>query len=79
MSESNAASGSALLLAAVLLGAFVRFVTEGMGTQVPVTPTEQLVIGGLYRYVRNPMYGDPAPALTQAPAYLSARYAVASA
>jgi protein-S-isoprenylcysteine O-methyltransferase Ste14 len=26
------------------------------GTPAPVAPTEQLVVGGLYRYVRNPMY-----------------------
>ena len=42
--------------AVVLLHAFARFVTEGIGTPAPVAPTEQLVVGGLYRYVRNPMY-----------------------
>jgi protein-S-isoprenylcysteine O-methyltransferase Ste14 len=41
---------------AVLLHAFGRFVTEGIGTPAPVAPTQHLVIGGLYRYVRNPMY-----------------------
>jgi protein-S-isoprenylcysteine O-methyltransferase Ste14 len=49
----------ALLLAAgamVLVSAFVRFVVEGLGTPAPVAPTEQLVVGGLYRWVRNPMY-----------------------
>jgi protein-S-isoprenylcysteine O-methyltransferase Ste14 len=49
----------ALLLAAgvaVLLHAFGRFVVEGRGTPAPVAPTEHLVVGGLYRYVRNPMY-----------------------
>ena len=49
----------ALLLAVgaiVLVSAFVRFVVEGLGTPAPVAPTEQLVVGGLYRYVRNPMY-----------------------
>ena len=35
---------------------FVRFVTEGVGTPAPVAPTETLVVGGLYRFVRNPMY-----------------------
>lgn len=40
----------------VLLGAFRRFVVEGLGTPAPVAPTEHLVVGGWYRYVRNPMY-----------------------
>jgi protein-S-isoprenylcysteine O-methyltransferase Ste14 len=49
----------AVLLAAglfVLVQAFVRFVVEGLGTPAPVAPTEHLVVGGLYRHVRNPMY-----------------------
>ena len=50
--------GSVALIAGVvvLLHAFVRFVTEGVGTPAPVAPTRHLVVGGLYRYVRNPMY-----------------------
>ena len=50
--------GAALVLAGgvVLVSAFVRFVTEGIGTPAPVAPTEHLVVGGLYRHVRNPMY-----------------------
>jgi protein-S-isoprenylcysteine O-methyltransferase Ste14 len=31
-------------------------VVEGFGTPAPVAPTANLVVGGLYRYVRNPMY-----------------------
>jgi protein-S-isoprenylcysteine O-methyltransferase Ste14 len=42
--------------AAALLYAFGRFVVEGLGTPAPVAPPERLVVGGLYRYVRNPMY-----------------------
>jgi protein-S-isoprenylcysteine O-methyltransferase Ste14 len=50
--------GVALIVAGavVLLHAFARFVFEGIGTPAPVAPTEKLVVGGLYRYVRNPMY-----------------------
>jgi len=50
--------GGALVLAglAVVVACFARFVTEGRGTPAPLAPTEQLVVGGIYRYVRNPMY-----------------------
>ncbi|MFD4675591.1 methyltransferase family protein [Lentzea sp. NPDC058450] len=41
---------------AVLVSAFARFVSEGFGTPAPVAPPDRLVVGGLYRYVRNPMY-----------------------
>jgi hypothetical protein len=33
-----------------------RFVFEGLGTPSPTAPTDRLVVGGLYRYVRNPKY-----------------------
>ena len=51
-------AGVALIVAgaAVLLSAFARFVLEGGGTSASVAPTQKLVVGGLYRYVRNPMY-----------------------
>src|SRR5687768_11860239 len=41
---------------AFLLHAFSRFALEGLGTPAPVAPPEHLVVGGVYRHVRNPMY-----------------------
>ena len=34
----------------------LRFATEGKGTLSPLDPTKKLVVKGLYRYSRNPMY-----------------------
>jgi protein-S-isoprenylcysteine O-methyltransferase Ste14 len=53
-----------MLLAAALIVAGLtpalesvcRFIREGRGTLMPTVPTERLVVSGLYRYVRNPMY-----------------------
>jgi hypothetical protein len=42
--------------AAFVITAFVRFVVEGLGTPAPVAAPDRLVVGGIYRYVRNPMY-----------------------
>ena len=51
-------AGCALILMGVagLLDSFVRFAVQGLGTPAPVFPTRHLVITGLYRYVRNPIY-----------------------
>ena len=41
----------------MLLGACIwEFARSGRGTLAPVDPPCELVVGGLYRYVRNPMY-----------------------
>src|SRR5215471_15983167 len=52
------ALGALLLVVSVLvlLESFARFALQGVGTPVPVFPTRHLVVKGLYRYVRNPMY-----------------------
>ncbi|MEU1972920.1 isoprenylcysteine carboxylmethyltransferase family protein [Microbacterium sp. NPDC019599] len=40
---------------AFLLSAFALFAVHG-GTPAPVAPTRTLVVRGVYRFVRNPMY-----------------------
>ena len=40
----------------VLLDSFARFAVVGLGTPAPVAPPKHLVVSGLYRHVRNPMY-----------------------
>jgi protein-S-isoprenylcysteine O-methyltransferase Ste14 len=40
----------------LLFDAFVRFVRRGRGTPAPVAEPQRLVVSGLYRFVRNPMY-----------------------
>jgi protein-S-isoprenylcysteine O-methyltransferase Ste14 len=42
--------------AAILLRCIWEFMVTGRGTLAPVDPPTQLVVRGLYRYVRNPMY-----------------------
>jgi protein-S-isoprenylcysteine O-methyltransferase Ste14 len=40
----------------VLFDAFARFALQGRGTPAPPLPAEHLVVSGLYRHLRNPMY-----------------------
>ena len=50
--------GALLVLAGVLglVDCFARFALQGLGTPAPIAPTQTLVVTGLYRYLRNPMY-----------------------
>lgn len=40
----------------IILSCFWDFTFEGRGTPVPTDPPKELVVSGLYRYVRNPIY-----------------------
>jgi protein-S-isoprenylcysteine O-methyltransferase Ste14 len=40
----------------IMMSCIVRFAVEGMGTLSPADPTTRLVVKGLYKYSRNPMY-----------------------
>jgi len=50
--------GGILIIAGVpgLVDSFARFALEGLGTPAPIAPTQKLVVTGLYRYARNPIY-----------------------
>src|SRR6266702_7835075 len=39
-----------------LLACIWQFFSEGRGTLAPIDPPKHLVVRGLFRYVRNPMY-----------------------
>jgi protein-S-isoprenylcysteine O-methyltransferase Ste14 len=56
--ETIRAIGVALIVIGVtwLIDSFARFALQGLGTPAPVAPPQKLVVTGLYRYVRNPMY-----------------------
>ena len=49
--------------AAVIANSFVHFAVEGIETPAPFAPPKRMVVGGLYRYVRNPMYVSVAAAV----------------
>ena len=57
-SKIQIAAGVAIIVVGLmpLLESIARFVLVGRGTLAPAVPTEHLVVSGLYRYVRNPMY-----------------------
>ena len=50
--------GGILIIVGVpgLVDSFSRFALEGLGTPAPIAPPQKLVVTGLYRYVRNPIY-----------------------
>jgi protein-S-isoprenylcysteine O-methyltransferase Ste14 len=63
--------------ALLLIDSFARFAIKGLGTPAPVFPTKHLVVSGLYRHVRNPMYvGVVSAILGQALMFASTTLAV---
>ena len=50
--------GALMILAGApgIVDAFARFALQGLGTPAPIAPPRNLVVSGLYRYVRNPIY-----------------------
>lgn len=48
--------GGIALGAAVSLWCAWDFAVKGRGTPAPIDPPKELLVSGLYRYVRNPMY-----------------------
>src|SRR5215467_10672662 len=39
-----------------VVDSFIRFALEGLGTPAPIAPPRKLVVTGLFRFVRNPIY-----------------------
>ena len=56
--DAMRAVGVLLIVAGLpgLVDSFVRFALQGLGTPAPIAPTQNLVVTGLYRHVRNPIY-----------------------
>ena len=56
--QATRAVGMLLIAAGLpgLIDSFARFALQGLGTPAPIAPPQNLVVTGLYRYVRNPMY-----------------------
>src|SRR5579864_8026386 len=50
--------GGILIIVGVpgVVDSFARFALQGLGTPAPIAPPQRLVVTGLYRYVRNPIY-----------------------
>jgi protein-S-isoprenylcysteine O-methyltransferase Ste14 len=45
-----------MLGGAIVIWCFWDFLAVGHGTPAPIDPPKELVVAGLYRHVRNPMY-----------------------
>jgi protein-S-isoprenylcysteine O-methyltransferase Ste14 len=61
ITDMVALRGVSILLIAVGVAIYLHtgfwgFALHGLGTPAPIAPTKKLVVVGLHRYVRNPMY-----------------------
>ena len=56
LSQWSIAAPAFILGASIYFWCLWDFATAGRGTPAPVDPPKTLVVRGLYRYVRNPMY-----------------------
>ena len=58
VTQARTVAGTILLAVGFVLwlSCLVQFAFQGRGTLVPIDAPRHLVVGGLYRYVRNPMY-----------------------
>lgn len=56
--EGTRVLGVILMIAGApgVLDCFTRFALVGRGTPAPIAPPSRLVVSGLYRHVRNPIY-----------------------
>ena len=58
---SGATIGGGVLIALGVIGYFwcaLDFAFQGRGTPAPIDPPKVLVVRGLYRFIRNPMYAS---------------------
>ena len=51
-------SGLCFIVLGIIIGIFcsIVFVVQAKGSPIPFSPTKELVVTGIYRYVRNPLY-----------------------
>jgi protein-S-isoprenylcysteine O-methyltransferase Ste14 len=50
--------GICFIILGIIIGVLcsIGFVVQGKGSPIPFSPTKELIVTGIYRYVRNPIY-----------------------
>ena len=79
--DATRAVGILLIVAGLpgLVDSFARFALQGLGTPAPIAPTQNLVVTGLYRHVRHPLYVGWLLAIWSAPTMTAAHLVFAIA